>query len=245
MALLRPDDRWWRFPIKGPRQINLDYRWRKTALYPVYTFTEAERRAYKLQPHRGHYGRPFTLKTRPGVLFRGHRLTADRFEACWEAWSWQTSGHAAAHITGVDKWDVRTLIGYGERAIITSAKTFTYDRPLIKTTKPKLRMRGPFTVCGEALKIVAVERIAPDHGIQTVLDPELKSKRSRVPSSFRYCWLGMLPWWPDKKSFDAFFRAQSVHRTARVIPRIAELRRFCGRKAIHPHIVETNCRRGG
>jgi hypothetical protein len=180
---LPSDARWWRYPTRKPPGPDpweitfkhLDYRGIKTPLYPVYTFSEAERRAYRLEPFRGHYGSPYTLKSYPGETFRGHR----------------------------------------------KIKQTTFTKRLIGTRKPKpQRWLG---VCGEARRIVPIERIAPDHGIQTIC---LTGKHRQVRPSFRYCWLKMLPWKPYKSEFKAFIRARSVHRTTRVIPSIAGIRHF-------------------
>jgi hypothetical protein len=199
--LARPlpsDARWWRFPTAPSKPRKLDHTkltGKNRAVYPWRSFTEAERRAYRLERHRGHYGAPYTRKAYPGEVFRGHR----RIE--------QTT--FTRRLIGTRRPKVQRWLGAWLRT----------RRGRSWVCLP--RTPGPSTVCGEALKIVPIERIAPDHGLQTIC---LTGKHRAIKPSFRYCWLKMLPWNPDQSEFKAFIRAQSVHRTTRVIPSLADFR---------------------
>jgi hypothetical protein len=266
MASLLPSNkaRWWRFPVSPPKPRRLDHTMltgRNRAVYPVHSFTLEQCRSYVIEPHRGHYCRPYKRQSYPGELFRGHRMTHDHFKPCWETWSWQTSKWEHVHIMRQDIFGTRVLVGYGDRRQV-ERKTFTYDRALIKTTKRKavstiwvghlqklLTTPGPSTVCGKAMKLITLPRWTVERALRIeppacfIIDAPKRPARvpERLPPQlhflskigvkewrkaagkrpwFRYCWLEILWWGPDKRRFQTWEYARRVHWTRRLIPGI-------------------------
>jgi hypothetical protein len=287
MAALADCYRWWRYPVKGPTEINLDHRGKVKALYPVRRFSAAECRAYEIEEWRGQYeirphetfggdeirgwpglqhkgtkahrvrGRlvemePYRRRLDPGLRYLSPSQKATA-EAVWQPWGWQTSGYATERITGVDKWNCRTLIGYGDRAEIVTGKTFTYERPLIRTRKPKAntfwrdgirrrcRLSGGF---GEA-------EIGPS-GTWTFLGhgrpytdrwhfTPARRKPRRVRPSFKEGWRPDRRWKPDRDFyFGTWEQVRYVHWTRLPIPSGADLRAFLTQKRFLLHRVGDN-----
>jgi hypothetical protein len=149
---------WWRYPVKPPKARLLDHtrlKGKNRAKYPVRIFTRAECRRYIVQEWRG------------DQYDSGHLSPRQKqsIAAVWQPWSWRTSRFVTKHITLPDRiipgrhlsfpLERPVLVGHTKRVILNSGKFYTYDRPLIATSKPKHKLPAmPKTLWGEACRLV-------------------------------------------------------------------------------------------
>jgi hypothetical protein len=95
----------------------------------------------------------YRRRLHPALRYLSPRQKA-AVDQVWQPWSWRTSGYVTGHLTAFDSQGIKQLIGYGRRGRC-KRKTYSYDRALIATNKPKYKLpQMPKTLWGEALKLI-------------------------------------------------------------------------------------------